>query len=195
MREEVTLHIGSRFWYIHVRYPHIGGILRTLHTTTIERIRELRNKRAMTQQGLAERLNLLGARIDRTAIAKIESGDRQLTLTEAFQFAWALNVAPVHLFVPTDDDKPIRLGAQLEASPRRCASRSTGNRRCIRSGERISRQSPRTNSPTWRKTDATPNARQRLRDQDRLRHPLARERPAAPPRRLPHQDRRASLVR
>lgn len=92
--------------------------MRTLHTTTIERIRELRNKRAMTQQGLAERLNLLGAHIDRTAIAKIESGDRQLTLTEAFQFAWALDVAPVHLFVPTDDDKPIRLGAQLEASPR-----------------------------------------------------------------------------
>jgi transcriptional regulator with XRE-family HTH domain len=91
--------------------------MRTLRATTVERIRELRRHRGMTQQGLADRINFLGAPIDRTAIAKIEKGSRELTLSEAFAFAWALDVAPVHLFVPTDDEDPIHIGPNMEAPP------------------------------------------------------------------------------
>ena len=77
----------------------------------------------MTQQGLADRLNQLGARIDRTAVAKIEAGadggrgSRELALAEMFTFALALDVAPVHLLVPLESDDPIRLAPNLEASP------------------------------------------------------------------------------
>lgn len=71
----------------------------------------------MTQQNLADRLSQLGARVDRTVVAKVEKGTRELSLAEAFQFAWALHVAPVHLFVPTDSDGPINLGPNMEASP------------------------------------------------------------------------------
>jgi transcriptional regulator with XRE-family HTH domain len=91
--------------------------MRTLRDTTIARIRELRQARGMTQQDLADRLNLNGARIDRTAVAKIEKGRRELTLAEAFMFAVALSVAPVHLFVPTDDDEPIMLTPTRGSTP------------------------------------------------------------------------------
>lgn len=89
----------------------------TLRETTVRRIRELRGARGMTQQDLATRLSLLGARVDRTTVAKVENGSRELTLGEAFQYAHALDVAPVHLFVPTDSDEPISLGPNMEASP------------------------------------------------------------------------------
>src|SRR5215211_3898739 len=91
--------------------------MKTLRDTTVERIRELRKARGMTQQDLADRIALLGTPMHQTAIARIESGKRELTLAEAFQFAYALDVAPVHLFVPTDSDEPINIGPNVEASP------------------------------------------------------------------------------
>jgi transcriptional regulator with XRE-family HTH domain len=111
--------------------------MRTLRDTTIERIRELRKARGMTQQGLADRINALALSplrrtrqdpvrpanrlIDQTTIAKIENGKRELTLIEAFQFAQALDVAPVHLFVPTDTETEpgyaIDIAPNLTASP------------------------------------------------------------------------------
>ncbi len=110
--------------------------MRTLRETTIERIRELRLQRGMTQQGLADRLNQLGAHTDRTAIAKVEAGSRELSLVEAFQYAQALHVAPVHLFVPTDSDEPIQIGPNLQASPYEV-------RAWIRGGRPLGMQDPR----------------------------------------------------
>ena len=63
----------------------------------------------MSQQGLADRLNQLGARVDRSVVAKVESGKRAVSLEDAFRFALALDVAPVHLLVPIDSDEPIHL--------------------------------------------------------------------------------------
>jgi transcriptional regulator with XRE-family HTH domain len=91
--------------------------MNTIRDTTTARIRELRQQRGMSQQGLARRLNLLGGRFERTTVAKIENGSRELTLLEAFQFAYALDVAPVHLFVPTDSNDPINIGPDLTATP------------------------------------------------------------------------------
>jgi transcriptional regulator with XRE-family HTH domain len=71
----------------------------------------------MSQQGLADRLNQLGARVDRSVVAKVESGKRVVSLEDAFRFALALDVAPVHLLVPIDADEPIHLAPNMEASP------------------------------------------------------------------------------
>jgi transcriptional regulator with XRE-family HTH domain len=90
---------------------------KTLREQFAEQIRETRKRRGMTQQGLADRLNQLGAQIDRTAVAKTERGTRELALPELFAFALALDVAPVHLLVPIDSDEPMRLAPNLEASP------------------------------------------------------------------------------
>ncbi len=55
---------------------------------------------------------------DRSAIARVELGQRTLSLDEAFLYALALDVAPVHLFAPPgnegdviDKDERLNLGA------------------------------------------------------------------------------------
>jgi transcriptional regulator with XRE-family HTH domain len=89
-----------------------------LEKIAVGRIRELRRRHGWTQQQLADRLNQLGAHIDRAAVAKVELEKRRLTLDEAFHYALALDVAPVHLLVPTDGDEPVRLATNLECTPR-----------------------------------------------------------------------------
>jgi transcriptional regulator with XRE-family HTH domain len=89
----------------------------TIRETTAQQIRRLRTRRGISQQGLADRLNQLGARVDRSVVAKVESGKREVRLEDAFRFALALDVAPVHLLVPTDSDEPIHLAPNLEAPP------------------------------------------------------------------------------
>jgi len=107
----------------------------TLRDTTVARIRELRKARGLSQRELADRMNLLAVTpprrtredppqpmnklIDQSTIAKIENGKRELTLLEAFQFAYALDVAPIHLFVPTDPalDEEIDIGPTMSARP------------------------------------------------------------------------------
>ena len=60
-------------------------------------------------QELADRVQSLGGKLDRAAIAKIESQLRNVTLDEALLLALALNVSPVHLVFPLDDDEQVLL--------------------------------------------------------------------------------------
>lgn len=91
--------------------------MRTLRDTTAERVRSLRIRNGMSQQDLADRMNHLGARVDRSVVAKVEAGKRAVSLEDVFRFALALDVAPVHLIVPIDGDDPIHLAPQMEAPP------------------------------------------------------------------------------
>jgi transcriptional regulator with XRE-family HTH domain len=73
-----------------------------------QRVREIRTRRGWTQQKLAERLSELGLPTDRTTVLKIEKGEttraRNVSLREALAIAAALEVAPVHLIAPLEDD-------------------------------------------------------------------------------------------
>jgi transcriptional regulator with XRE-family HTH domain len=80
-----------------------------------ERIRALRKRHGWTQQQLADRLRGLGSPIDRVAITKIEAGQRGLPLDEAFLFAFALDVAPINLFLPLEDED-VQIAARTVAS-------------------------------------------------------------------------------
>jgi transcriptional regulator with XRE-family HTH domain len=91
--------------------------MRNLRTTARENLRGLRRSRGLTQQDLVVRLRQLGVELDRSSIAKVEAGKRELTLTETFAVAWALDVAPIHLLVPIDGDEPIEIGPKMQASP------------------------------------------------------------------------------
>ena len=59
--------------------------VKTLRDTTAERIRSLRIRNGISQQGLADRMNHLGARVDRSVIAKVEGGKRAVSLEDVFR--------------------------------------------------------------------------------------------------------------
>jgi transcriptional regulator with XRE-family HTH domain len=66
------------------------------------RIREARRKLGITQLGLAARLQLLGVTIDRSGIAKIESGRRPISDIEVLAVAKILKVELPWLFKDGD---------------------------------------------------------------------------------------------
>ncbi len=80
-------------------------------------VRAARRQRDWSQQDLAERIGkVLGDSADRPSmkqanIAKIEAGQRKrLVVEDVLLFAAALNVSPVHLLVPFEDDHHIDTG-------------------------------------------------------------------------------------
>ena len=69
-----------------------------------QRIKELRNHHNWSQRQLADRITELGSPIDRVAIAELEGGDRRLQLDEMFVFAFALDITPINLVLPIEDE-------------------------------------------------------------------------------------------
>lgn len=68
------------------------------------RVRELRNRKGMTAQGLAQDLVQRGLEWDRQTVTKLETGRRQnVTVTEWLALARALDVSPLHLLVPLEE--------------------------------------------------------------------------------------------
>lgn len=72
-------------------------------------MKELRIKRGWTAEKLAERCDELHMpKLNRSVIANIESGRRKfVTVDEMFTLAYALDVAPIHLLVPIDEDASV----------------------------------------------------------------------------------------
>jgi hypothetical protein len=65
------------------------------------RIRELRLGRWSLNE-FAARMRDLGVPLHKTTVTKVENAERRVHLDELLAFAYALDVAPVHLFVPPD---------------------------------------------------------------------------------------------
>ena len=91
-----------------------------------ERIRVLRKRHGWTEQQLADRLTELGSPMDRVAIVKVESGKRGLPLDEAFRSALALDVAPINLFLPLEDED-VQITPRMVASSTELRSWVVGN--------------------------------------------------------------------
>jgi transcriptional regulator with XRE-family HTH domain len=64
------------------------------------RIREVRERHGFSQAWVAGELErLTGHRWHQAQVAKIEAGERRLTVSEALHFAAVLRASPVHIFV------------------------------------------------------------------------------------------------
>ncbi|MFI8422852.1 helix-turn-helix domain-containing protein [Streptomyces sp. NPDC085460] len=71
-----------------------------------KRVREIRRSRGYTAARLGELLSERGIRWDRFTVSSLESGKRQnVTVDELLALGTVLNVAPVHLLLPIDDDE------------------------------------------------------------------------------------------
>ncbi len=68
-----------------------------------------RSRRGWTQQELADRMADLGEPINRSGIARLENGERKVSLDEAVAFAIALGVPPYALVVPRQVDREVRV--------------------------------------------------------------------------------------
>ena len=78
--------------------------------TIARRVREARGRKGMTAQDLAEDLKGRGLEWDRQTVTKLETGRRQnVSVVELLALARALDVAPVHLLVPLDDEQPFQV--------------------------------------------------------------------------------------
>jgi|SRR5215218_8950252 transcriptional regulator with XRE-family HTH domain len=71
------------------------------------RVRELREKRRLTAAQLAAAMTGAGIKWDRSTVAKLETGRREnVSVAELLALAAVLEVAPVHLLIPLEDDQP-----------------------------------------------------------------------------------------
>ncbi len=72
------------------------------------RVKEARKSRGLTQRSLAELLTESDYKTDRTTVVRIEKGFRaDVSLSDLFAYAQALDVFPVHLLVPLEDEAPV----------------------------------------------------------------------------------------
>jgi len=79
-------------------------------TNVAKRVKELRARKGLNAQEVGDRMwERTGIRWDRFTVANLETGRRKnITVPELLALARVLDVAPVHLLVPVDD-QPFRL--------------------------------------------------------------------------------------
>jgi transcriptional regulator with XRE-family HTH domain len=103
-----------------IRTPGEGRILaeeaKSPSEAAAEELRRVRTRKGWNQQQLADRLDELGAPIDRATISKIETGERRITLDEVFWFSHALGVSPATLILPRDSVSTVAVTPTTDTS-------------------------------------------------------------------------------
>lgn len=92
-----------------------------------QRVYEIRERRGLRQKDLADRLTAIGRPTHRMTVAKIEDARNpdakpgnvtraeNVSVGELLAFALALNVSPVHLIVPREDDATVAVTPKAAA--------------------------------------------------------------------------------
>ncbi len=102
------------------------------------RVRELRKRKGWSGARLAGELALVGLPWDRSIVANLENGRRaSVSVEELLALAYVLDVAPVHLLVPVENDVPYRPTPVWETDSARV-------REWVRGREPLTSTDPRT---------------------------------------------------
>lgn len=79
-------------------------------------MRQVRETRRWSQQDLANRLGEMGSPTDRATLARTEMGGRGVSLDDALMLAAALDVSPLSLILPDEEEACIALAPAMAAS-------------------------------------------------------------------------------
>lgn len=88
----------------------------TAQATLAARVSELRARRGYSLRELSRRLGDLGHPLDPSTLLRLERAERHATLEDVLALALALDVAPVHLFVPFPPETPVAVTPTTSAS-------------------------------------------------------------------------------
>jgi transcriptional regulator with XRE-family HTH domain len=78
--------------------------------TIARRVRQTRLRQDLTAEDLAQKLQGVGLTWQRSTVAKLENGHREtITVDELLALARVLDVAPVNLLVPLEDETPYQV--------------------------------------------------------------------------------------
>lgn len=82
--------------------------------TVARRVREEREGAGLSLAELARRLRASGYKMDASGIMRLERGERRPVVDDVFALALALDVSPVDLMVPLDDDAMVAVTPQAD---------------------------------------------------------------------------------
>lgn len=77
------------------------------------RLRQTRRARDLTQADLAARVTDQGGAMTQTTVTRLERGSRAVTVDELFSLAYALDVTPLALLLPLDQDVSLRVDRRI----------------------------------------------------------------------------------
>lgn len=91
-----------------------GTPVQAPHEVIGARIRDLRIARGWSQHRLAQRLSEEGLTLGQSNLARLENGKRDVTVSDLFTLALALDVPPLLLLAGDDDAARVKVGARGE---------------------------------------------------------------------------------
>lgn len=93
-----------------------------------EQVRDYRKHRGWSQRDFCNVLaTRFGVTINPATVARLETGQRRITVDEAAMFAVALDVPLLSLFWPIHDSQPVSVAPGIEVSPWRALEWAIGN--------------------------------------------------------------------
>jgi transcriptional regulator with XRE-family HTH domain len=101
-----------------MREANRRGLPQTPSEWAAERVRLWRGRRNnMTVEELTDEVKRLGGSLSRSAVTKIENGDRGISLDEALLLAAALKIPPAQLFFPMGTNERVSITARSTIHP------------------------------------------------------------------------------
>jgi transcriptional regulator with XRE-family HTH domain len=91
-------------------------VSRPIRSIIARHVNALRKERRLTQRQLAEKVELLGVKIDHSRIARVENGSASLDLPEAVAVAIVLGVSLEALIIPDEANEKVKVTPTIDVN-------------------------------------------------------------------------------